>query len=266
MTLIDVAVVHVYTQETELYHCMNGALGGWGKPDPDGLQGLTHYTGIIKLLFNALEKLPPMSGEEVFRGVRNVKLNVLLKGKGVGDIVIWGAFTSTSVDAGTLHDPTFFGFEPGLGERVIFHIRNETGVRIQELSEKGCLFGYTDEDEEEVLLKPGSRFVIDSITSLSEEITQVQMHEVVDGDGDDSGQNAIQIPAFVTAGFTEYTAAPNSEGSVELAPMSAAHVGYGSSGMQVYDNDDNGDEGGSGGGGEGGSIYEGVDQMETKLL
>eukprot|EP00729_Bicosta_minor_P005213 gene5213-21015_t len=179
-SVVDVAVVHVYTQETELYPCMNGALGGWGKPDPDGMRGLTHYMGIIKLLFNALEKLPPMSGEEVFRGVRNVKLDVLLKGKGVGDVLIWGAFTSTSVDADTLHDPVFFGFEPGLGERVIFHIRNETGVRIQELSEKGCLFGYADEDEEEVLLKPGSKFVIDAITSLADDITQVQMHEVVE--------------------------------------------------------------------------------------
>lgn len=34
----------------------------------------------------------------------------------------------------------------------------------------------------------------------------------------------------------------------------------------MYDNDEDGDEGGGGGGGEGGDIYEGMDQMETKLL
>ena len=96
------------------------------------------------------------------------------------------------------------------------------------------------------------------------------MYEVVDGDDIDvsggGAQQQQQTPAFATVGFTEYTPAPNVGGSVELAAMSAAHVGYGSSGIQVYDNDEDGDKGGGGGGGEGGDIYEGMDQMETKPL
>ena len=269
LTDVDVAVVHLYTQETALYPGMNGALGGWGA---DGTRGIPHYAPFIKLLLNAMAKLPPVGNAEVFRGVRDTPLDVLLKGKGVGDTLVWGAFTSTSLDADTLQDPAFFGVGPGLGDRVIFHIKVQTGVQIQELSNSGSLFGYADGDEVEVLLRPGTSFVIDAITSLGDGVIKVQMHEKV------SQQQQQQMaavlsqlpPAPVLAkgppasaqqsaapGATNLGLFPASTNDVQLVSMGSHAANY-VTGMQF--NPSGG--GGSGGGGSGGSD----DEMETALL
>lgn len=59
----------------------------------------------------------------------------------------------------------------------------------------GSLF----DDEEEVLLKPGSKFGIDSVTSLAEEITQVQMHEVDEDEA--SGEIVCRIMTYDLINF-----------------------------------------------------------------
>jgi hypothetical protein len=47
LTQPNVATIHIYTQETNLYKGMNGSLGGWAK---DGHAGIPAYLPYIKLL------------------------------------------------------------------------------------------------------------------------------------------------------------------------------------------------------------------------
>jgi len=70
LSVAEAAAVHVYTQETPMYHGLNGALGDWG--DGGGRTSLHHYLPYIKLLRAALLKLPPQSATGatiVHRGV-----------------------------------------------------------------------------------------------------------------------------------------------------------------------------------------------------
>lgn len=184
MTINDIAVIHLYTQETKLYKMMNGTLGGWGE---DCLEAIKHYLPIVRLLVIAMDKLPPISGT-VYRGIR-LSIEQVLGGLTVGDILTWGAFTSSTLRSDVLRDPLFLGIGSELGERVVFVITILNGVKIMTFSDKGSaseyFFGvaaesdseYSD-NEEEVLLRPGTKFKMDAIIHREGGITEVQMHEV----------------------------------------------------------------------------------------
>jgi hypothetical protein len=218
LTEEDVATIHFYTQECRLYICLNGALGGWGD---GGVQALPHYLPFAKLLISVLDKLPAVQAE-VYRGVRGVPLDVLLNGCGVNDVLIWRAFTSVTLSSDVLRDPTFLGVGAEHGERVVFVILTISGVWIQAFSAKGKpIHEYlqpagtqAEQDEQELLLKPGSAFVITSITPMANYITEVRMTEIPSPEATASTVGAATVNA------------DESTGTVVLQTLLAPNIGH----------------------------------------
>jgi hypothetical protein len=182
LTIEQVASIHLYTQESPFYKGLNGALGGWGAGG--GQAAIKHYLLYIKIAIGALSLLPTIS-TTVYRGIRGVSLATLLKGKGIGDILAWWAFTSTTGTSDVLRDPDFFGVGAEHGERVVFVIEIESGVRVKQFSSLGSIleyylqpFGSTAQNEDEIMLKPGVTFMIDGIEHYTNGVTEVKMHEV----------------------------------------------------------------------------------------
>ena len=164
LTEAEAAVVNLYTQQTpKLYFYVNGALGGYGK---GGRSALHHYLPYIKLLRAALRKLPPQYTTIVYRGSK-CPLHKLIPYASVGLHVVWWAFTSTSRSKDARK-------EFGGGSGTIFQISSNDGRDISQYSSFG--------DEKEVVLLPGSQFVIDYICPYggSEE---VRMHQLPPEDG-----------------------------------------------------------------------------------
>lgn len=144
-------------------------------------------TRYIKLAKGALELLPSVE-MTVYRGIKNVSLKKLLNGEDVHGILTWWAFTSTTGTSDVLRDPTFFGIGSGHGDRVVFKIQIKTGVRIKQFSEFGgdendylTPFGVeAPVNEDEVMILPGTRFRITAINTYTNNVTEIEMHEIVD--------------------------------------------------------------------------------------
>eukprot|EP00729_Bicosta_minor_P001740 gene1740-6643_t len=181
LTAEDVAVLNFYTQETDFYRLMNATMGGWGV---DGNTPLPQYLPFIRLLTIAMGKLPTVSAA-VYRGLKTVKLADLLGGRGVGDEVEWLAFTSCAMSSDVLRDSAFLGIGKDAQQGdIVCKIHIETGVSIQHFSDKGSAsdyyltpFGVFDQNEEEVLLWPGTRFEIVGITEY-DMVTEVELREI----------------------------------------------------------------------------------------
>eukprot|EP00729_Bicosta_minor_P003544 gene3544-20336_t len=219
LTINEIAVFHLYTQETDLYKKMNSTLGGWGDSSAEAIE---HYLPLVKLLVSAMNKLEPIAAK-VYRGIR-LSLKEALGGLTVGDTLTWGAFTSSTLASDVLRDPIFLGVGSSLGERVVFEILIVSGVKIMMYSDKGSASEYfmgssspqstsgngggdVDDDEigngypaneEEVLLRPGIRLVIDAIIPRAGNITEVQMHE----EEASSPSSASSSPEAVVAHLT----------------------------------------------------------------
>lgn len=163
LTAGHAATVHVYTQDTPLYKGLNGALGGWGD---GGAAASAHYLPYAKLLTAALKRMPRFEGR-LFRGVRLAAAG-LLDGAGVGDVIELDSFVSTSTSSDVLLNKTFLGMGD-IGERTVFQYIAFTAVDIQR---------YSAMNEQEVLLLPGTRVVIDSIQQYANGVTEVQCHEL----------------------------------------------------------------------------------------
>ena len=187
------AALHFYSQEflegeCPFYCSLNGALGGWGC---EGHTPAHYYLPYIKLALGAIDVLPSEDGLVVYRGVRGVALAELLCGKVIGDTLTWWAFTSTTSDDDVLRDEAFLGSGEGLEARTVFKITTKTGVRIKNFSNFGADSDYYmhpvdkygkiqgGQNEEEILLSPGTTFIIDDIISYPNNITEVTMHEIV---------------------------------------------------------------------------------------
>lgn len=195
----QIASIHLYTQDSSLYGGLNGALGGWG---PGGRTAVAHYTHYIKVALSGLRLLPTVE-TTVYRGVRDVSLKALLNGQDIHGILRWWAFTSTTGTSDVLRDPTFFGIGEGHGDRVVFKIKIKTGVRISSFSDLGSNaddyltpFGVEAPlNEDEIVLLPGTRFKIDAINTYTNNVTEIEMHELV------AGEEQLQLaPAPSVAG------------------------------------------------------------------
>eukprot|EP00729_Bicosta_minor_P012328 gene12328-1401_t len=180
------AAVHLYSQEMPhnrpFYSLLNGALGGWGR---GGHAPIKHYHPYIKLALGGIALLPKEEGLVVYRGVLNVSLETLLCGKQVGGILTWWAFTSTTGNADVLRDPTFLGIGPQWGARTVFKITTKTGVRIKHFSDFGADFEYylqpagaEEQNEDEILIAPGTQFEIVGIETYTNNVTEVELVEV----------------------------------------------------------------------------------------
>eukprot|EP00729_Bicosta_minor_P003730 gene3730-1502_t len=189
MTVTDVATIHFYSQETVFYSKMNGVMGGYG---PDGTTPLPQYLPYIRLLTIAMSKLEQTSAVG-YRAIRNVAVDTLLQGKGLGGYIIWPAFTSCTLDPDVLRDPSFLGIgrTAGYGERIVCKIHVSTAVQIEHFSEKGSSADYylnpvnyktgkevLEQNEQEMLLFPGTTFEILGINTQCEGVTEVELREV----------------------------------------------------------------------------------------
>ena len=196
----QIASIHLYTQDSSLYGGLNGALGGWG---PGGRTAVAHYTHYIKVALSGLRLLPKVE-TTVYRGVRDVSLKALLNGQDIHGILTWWAFTSTTGTSDVLRDPTFFGMGAEHGDRVVFKIQIKTGVRITTFSAMGSNaddyltpFGVEEPlNEDEILVLPGTRFKIDAINTYTNNVTEIEMHELLEGEEE-------ELPSASFAGYVE---------------------------------------------------------------
>mmetsp|Transcript_150539 Transcript_150539/g.274006 ORF Transcript_150539/g.274006 Transcript_150539/m.274006 type:complete len:441 (+) Transcript_150539:71-1393(+) len=164
MTLDEVAAINLYTQETVLYHIMNRLLGA---KNGDLIPPFLPY---IKLLLTALYKLPAVTAH-VDRGVA-ICVDDLDEQYGKGDLVTWWRFSSTTRTIGTLED-----FLDRGADGTIFTVDILTGVDIKSFS--------SNDEEDEVLLLPGTTYRVHSTVVLAEsasmQLTMAQLKETQDG-------------------------------------------------------------------------------------
>lgn len=165
-TAENAATIHIYTQDTPLYAGLNGALGGWGKGNPEGAAAIPHYLSYANLFQSACSMLPKFAGR-LFRGIPE-SVNAVLGGKVIGDVIQFNAVTSTSKTPAVVQDKQFLDGENG----TILQIAAFSGVQIAQFS------AYVTEDE--VLILPGTRFKIDRIKRSTNfnNVFEVAMHQV----------------------------------------------------------------------------------------
>lgn len=170
----DGTVVHIYTQETNIYKGLNGALGGYGK---GGRDALPSYYQLIKLLILATRKLPPIAPTTVYRGVQRDHL-LLLGGLTVGDRLTWWSFTSTTRSPDVLRNDMFFGIGSKSKvdgtlrrktKRTVFQIRANGGVDISAYS--------AVPGESEVVFLPGATFLIVEINEQAFNCWEIKMQQ-----------------------------------------------------------------------------------------
>ena len=177
MSVEDIATVNAYTQESPLYGGLNGALGGYGK---GGWDALVYYMPYLINFLAAISPLKPLAADgkfvTLYRGVKR-PASELLGNLQVGDVLTWWSITSTTTTADVLQSTDFLGIgkagakaTAGGKKRTVFQIQSFSGINIKPFS------GISNEDE--VILRPGSRFVIDGITEWHYGVTEVRMHEI----------------------------------------------------------------------------------------
>ena len=165
VTVDDIAFLHMYTMETDFYTRLNQELGGYGRgASHDALESFLPTT---KLLAGAMAKLAPLTCK-LFRGVKMNYKAILGEDVKVKDRVTWNQFTSCSTSPDVLKDTNFLGPKT---EGTVFQIMGVTGINIKAYS--------AISDEDEIVLPPGSQFVIEKITPWKYGVTEVRMRQVI---------------------------------------------------------------------------------------
>jgi hypothetical protein len=133
----EIAAINFYTQEqmgvgtetVNVYRPMNTALR---RQDPDVIRPFWPY---IKLLQQALLKLPPAQVYLLFRGLRNPKPPILVPDiqRQIDDVTcdVWWAFSSTTTKLSVATSPAFFGDS---GHRVLFQISSSAARNVKDYS------------------------------------------------------------------------------------------------------------------------------------
>lgn len=173
LTVDDIAVLHMYTMETDFYPRLNQELGGYGRGA--ARTAINAFLPIAKLLAAAMAKLPPLM-VKLFRGVKMTYKAILGEDVKVGGLVNWYQFTSCSTSPEVLKDENFLGPETG---GTVFQIMGVTGINIKPYS--------AIEGEDEVVLPPGSTFTVDKITPWKFGVSEVRMRQLVDIEMGSSG-------------------------------------------------------------------------------
>jgi len=155
LTADDIAVIHLYTQDSPFYQILNARLRAEDRAK------LRPFFSILKLLLKALYKLPVFKGP-VYRGVK-VDLSKQYKSE---DVLIWWAFSSSSSSLKTMETEVFFGAD---GERTMFHIKVDSGVKIKDYS--------AIDRENEILMLPGTCLQVDHVFNING-VPLIQMTEL----------------------------------------------------------------------------------------
>ncbi|CAF1156957.1 unnamed protein product [Adineta steineri] len=146
LTEDESAAIYLYTTEwLPVNQCLYAALNSvLRSKNRDKL--IQPWLSYIKLLLTALFKLPDFTGT-VWRGVR---LDLRLEYK-VGATITWWGFSSCAESISVLESECFLGQE---GQRTLFSIKCFNGKKIRQHS--------SFEEENEILLLPGSQFIVAS--------------------------------------------------------------------------------------------------------
>ena len=113
---------------------------------------LMEVKDLLYLVMHALRKLPRVTGQTLYRGVR-VAMNLDTDHYSEGNVVTWPALSSTSPDSRNIK--TFLSKGGGKVKGTMFIIENGWGYNIQPYS----LFP----DEAEILLEPERQFMVKSV-------------------------------------------------------------------------------------------------------
>jgi hypothetical protein len=154
LTAEELAAIHLYTQATPFYKLLNAQLRSANRVD------LKPYFPYLKLIMGGLAKLPSIP-QTVYRGVPEnfgdfFKPNLSL---------IWWSFTSTAAKAEVLQT-----FVQGSDTSTMFHINCFKGKDISAYS--------ANTSENEILLAPGSKFLVESKLTLAG-VVVVQMKQIL---------------------------------------------------------------------------------------
>ncbi|CAF3026792.1 unnamed protein product [Rotaria sp. Silwood2] len=163
LTRDESAAVHLYTMEWNdtsgsLYFHLNNALR---KGDREELQPWLRY---LKLFLTALVKIPCSAPQVVWRGLKKNTTDEFQKGAQI----IWWAFSSTTKSLSVLENDLYLGTT---GERTIFSIEVLNGKNIRAHS-------YFD-DEEEILLLPGTFMEVQSLLNPAPDLHIIHLKQIV---------------------------------------------------------------------------------------
>ena len=158
------AAINLYTQETPLYAKLNSMMRGRNR------KGMDCFLPFLKLLLCGVYKLPLQRQGLAFRGVNakdqevTAALAATYKAK-EGKEVVWWSVTSCTETIRVLENLVFSGQQ---GTRVRFYIQNCCSVKISQFSSM---------PEDEVILLPGSVFVVKSVLDAGNGLYQIQMQQ-----------------------------------------------------------------------------------------
>ena len=156
----EAGALWLYTAESDFYPTLNRQLH---TRDRSTLKPFFPY---LRLMLTARSKLPKYTGS-VWRGVKGVDLRAKYpKDKEVW----WWAFSSTTKQLQTLTNPMFLGTS---GVRTVFMIEIVHGVDLQRYS---AFQGVAS--EKEVLLYPGTKFMVVDAMEMGEGLFQVHLREL----------------------------------------------------------------------------------------
>jgi hypothetical protein len=162
LTVDESAAIQLYTMESKaeqesLFYILNSTLR---LADRTKLKPILPY---LRLLIGALEKLPSFSGL-VYRGVHgNISSNFVKDKK-----LTWWGFSSCTRSLEVLSKEEFLGKS---GQRTLFYIECISGKSIQNYS-------YSSSDDEEVLLLPGTEFLVTGKKRRGHGLTIVHLREI----------------------------------------------------------------------------------------
>jgi hypothetical protein len=152
----EIAAIHLYTQQCDVYSKLNEALRDRNR------EVIKPYLPYLRLLMEALRKLPSTPNKVVFRGVKkNLTENV-----SKNDEFVWWALSSTSTDLDTMSNALFCGT---VGERTIFNIQVQHAKNIAPFSAFAS--------EEEIVLLPGARLTVQSRVDVGAGLAMVHLIE-----------------------------------------------------------------------------------------
>ena len=157
LTLDQIAAIHLYTQQSPIYSVLNAHLRN---RDRNALRPVFPY---LKLFLTALYSLPPVSSVNVYRGIKK-DLSAMF---GDGTEHQWWAFSSATKKINVLENPEFLGTT---GSRTMLHITTNTAYDISKYS--------SFENEQELILPPGSKLVVEGVFSPAEGLLMVQMRQM----------------------------------------------------------------------------------------
>jgi hypothetical protein len=162
LTIDESAAIRLYTIEWEsphrsLYSMLNHTL------KKDTREHLRPYHKYLKLFLTALIKLPCVPYQTVWRGVtKNLSLEFL-----PGTQVTWWGFSSCTTETAVLESDIYLGTT---GDRTLFSVEAINGRTVRAHSH------FVTEDE--ILLLPGTRMIVQSKFSPAADLHVVHLKQV----------------------------------------------------------------------------------------